>query len=125
LSDYDAVVDRLKIRDVLRKFPNECSGGEKQRVALARQILLRPQYLLLDEVTSALDLETIHIVAEMLSELKNAGMSILLATHMINLAKSIGDSVYFIEKGRIVENGSIDRLTKPQTDRLKDFLKVL
>ena len=125
LSNFDAIIDRLKIREVLKKYPNECSGGEKQRIALARQILLEPQYILLDEVTSALDLETVGIVAELLVELKNKEVGILLATHMINLAKKIGDVFYFIDKGQIIESGEIQQLNTPQTDRLKTFTQLL
>lgn len=124
MAGFDELIDRLKLREILHKFPNECSGGEKQRVALARQILLNPQYLLLDEITSALDLEMIHTIADILLELKNKGMGILLATHMINLAKKIGDNFYFIDKGEILEKGSIDRLSSPQTERLRDFLQI-
>ncbi len=102
--DFDSLIDRLNIREVLKeKFPNECSGGEKQRVALARQILLEPKYLLLDEVTSALDLETVNTVANILTELKNKGTGILLVTHMINLAKTISDYFYFLDKGVMIE----------------------
>ena len=125
ISGYDALVDRLKLRNILKKHPNECSGGEKQRVALARHILLEPQYILLDEVTSALDLETIGIVADLLVELKNKGIAILLATHLINLAKKIGDDFYFIDKGQIVETGKIEQLSYPETDRLKTFTQLL
>lgn len=123
LSNVEALIDKLKIRDILRKYPNECSGGERQRVALARQILLNPKYLLLDEVTSALDIETIQTVSSILLDLKNKGMGILLATHMINLAKSIGDNFYFIDNGKIIEAGSIERLNTPETGRLKKFLQ--
>ena len=125
IRDFDVIVDRLRIRDVLKKHPNECSGGEKQRVALARQILLEPDYILLDEVTSALDIETVGIVADLLVELKNKGVGILLATHMINLAKKIGDYFYFIDKGQIIENGKIHQLSNPQTDRLHTFIQFL
>ncbi|MDD2261646.1 MAG: ATP-binding cassette domain-containing protein [Clostridia bacterium] len=125
LSGFDELIDRLKVRDILKKYPNECSGGEKQRVALARQILLEPQYLLLDEVTSALDMETIHTIADILFELRNKGMGILLATHMINLAKTISDDFYFIDKGEIIEKGAIQNLNYPQSERLRDFLQIL
>lgn len=124
LSNFDILVDRLKIREVLNKYPNECSGGEKQRVALARQILLEPQYLLLDEVTSALDLETVNTVAEILVEMRNKGVGILLATHMINLAKTIGNDFYFIDKGIMIESGNISRLNTPETERLNKFLQI-
>ena len=125
LSNYDAIIDKLNIRNVLYKYPTECSGGEKQRVALARQILLEPKFLLLDEVTSALDIETINIVADLLIEQKNKGIGILLATHTINLAKRIGDNFYFIDKGQIVESGEISELDTPKTERLKVFLQLL
>jgi len=122
--DFDSLIDRLNIREVLKKFPNECSGGEKQRVALARQILLEPKYLLLDEVTSALDLETVNTVANILTELKNKGTGILLVTHMINLAKTISDDFYFLDKGVMIEEGNIEQLKKPQTERLNRFLQI-
>ena len=122
--DFDTLIDKLNIREVLKKFPNECSGGEKQRVALARQILLEPKYLLLDEVTSALDLETVNTVANILTELKNKGTGILLVTHMINLAKTISDDFYFLDKGVMIEEGNIEQLKKPQTERLNKFLQI-
>lgn len=123
-QEYDDLIDKLQIREVLKKFPNECSGGEKQRVALARQILLKPKYLLLDEVTSALDLETVNTLANILCELRNKGMGILLITHMINLAKTISDDFYFLDKGVTVESGSIEVLNNPRTNRLNKFLQI-
>lgn len=123
-KDFDCLIDRLNIREVLKKYPNECSGGEKQRVALARQILLEPKYLLLDEVTSALDLETVSTIANILTELKSKGTGILLVTHMINLAKTISDDFYFIDKGIVIESGNIKLLNKPQTERLNKFLQI-
>lgn len=121
---YDDLIDKLRIRDVLHKFPNECSGGEKQRVALARQILLKPKYLLLDEVTSALDLETVNSLADILVELKNRGTGILLITHMINLAKAISDRFIFLDKGLTVEAGPSMLLEKPSSSRLSEFLQI-
>lgn len=124
INEFDHLIDRLKIREILMKYPNECSGGEKQRVALARQILLNPKYLLLDEITSALDLETVNEVAQILVALKNKGVGILLVTHMINLAKSIADDFYFLDKGLLVESGPIQSLSCPQTKRLSTFLQI-
>ena len=121
--EFDSIVDQLKIREVLRKYPNECSGGEQQRVALARQILLEPKYLLLDEITSALDLETVSDVANILRKLRDKGTGILLITHMINLAKTICDDFYFLDKGVLIESGDIKNLNTPRTERLNNFLK--
>jgi len=123
-DNFHYLIDQLNIRHILKKYPNECSGGEKQRIALARQILLKPKYLLLDEVTSALDLETVNIVANILTDLKNNGTGILLVTHMINLAKTICDDFYFLDKGIMIESGSIKQLQEPKTERLNRFLQI-
>lgn len=123
-EDLDDLVNKLGIHSILLKYPNECSGGEQQRVALVRQIMLKPKYLLLDEITSALDLETVNVVADILLELKQAGMGILLATHMINFAKMICDDFYFLDKGALVEYGSIEQLNQPQSRRLNKFLQI-
>lgn len=123
-DNFQYIINKLKIENILNKFPQQCSGGEKQRVAIARQLLLNPKYLLLDEVTSALDLESTYIVGELLKEQKEKGSGILLITHMINFAKRIGDDFYFLDKGLIVEEGSIERLNNPQTERLKQFLDI-
>jgi ABC-type polar amino acid transport system ATPase subunit len=124
MSGFDELVDRLKVGEILKKYPNECSGGEKQRIALVRQILLEPRYLLLDEITSALDLETVNTVADILIELRNKSVGILLATHMINLAKKICADFYFIDKGVMIESGDISKLQNPETERLRLFLQV-
>ena len=121
---FNEIVQALKIDTILSKFPNECSGGEKQRVALARQILLQPKYLLLDEITSALDVEMEISLANILIALKNAGAGILLVTHMIGLAKKVSDNFYFMDKGRIVDQGDISILSNPQTERLSKFLQI-
>lgn len=121
---YQYIVNQLKIENILNKFPQQCSGGEKQKVAIARQLLLNPKFLLLDEVTSALDLESTYTVGELLKEQKEEGTGILLITHMINFAKNIGDDFYFLDKGIVVEKGSIEQLNIPQTERLKHFLDI-
>jgi polar amino acid transport system ATP-binding protein len=122
--DVELLIDKLKIRDILKKFPNECSGGEKQRVALARQILLEPKYLLLDEVTSALDQELETELANILIDLKKKGTGILLVTHMINLAKNVSDDFVFLDKGQLIEAGDIQQLNNPKTERLNRFLQI-
>jgi ABC-type polar amino acid transport system ATPase subunit len=121
---FDEVIGKLDIRNILKKYPNECSGGEKQRVALARQLLLKPQYLLLDEVTSALDLEMVNIVANILSDLKEKGTGILLVTHMVNLARSLSDDFYFLDKGVVVESGPTKQMNNPESERLQKFLQI-
>jgi ABC-type polar amino acid transport system ATPase subunit len=123
-DEFNRITSLLNIQHLLNKYPNDCSGGEKQRIALARQLLLKPKYLLLDEVTSALDLEQVNVVANILKELKAELTGVLLVTHMINFAKSIGDYFYFIDEGKIAEEGKIEKLSKPDSDRLNRFLQI-
>lgn len=120
--DYEDLADRLNVLDVLDKYPNDCSGGEKQRVSLVRQLSLGSKYLFLDEITSALDVEHIKIIEDILLELKNNNTSILLVTHSINFAKRLGDEFIFLDHGEIVERGDILNIDDPVTDRFKAFL---
>jgi ABC-type polar amino acid transport system ATPase subunit len=87
---------------LLKKKPLECSGGERQRAAIVRQLLLKPKYLLLDEITSALDIEHIEIMARILLHLKKT-TGIVVVTHMLHFAEKISDEIYFMEQGIIIE----------------------
>ena len=120
--DYKKLADKLNVIDILDKFPNDCSGGEKQRVSLLRQLSLGSEYLFLDEITSALDVEHIKIVEDILLDLKKNNVSIFLITHSINLAKRLGDEFIFLDKGEVIERGEISKLEDPETQRLKSFL---
>ena len=120
--DYKKLADNLNVIDILDKFPNDCSGGEKQRVSLLRQLSLGSEYLFLDEITSALDVEHIKIVEDILLDLKKNNVSIFLITHSINLAKRLGDEFIFLDKGEVIERGEISKLEDPETQRLKSFL---
>lgn len=120
---FEEIIQKLHIQDLLSKSPMECSGGERQRVALARSILLKSKYLLLDEITSALDIEHTQIVIDLLQEIK-AETGIIVVTHMLHLAKKLSDYVYFMDWGEIKEEWPISILEKPKTKRLKTFLNI-
>src|SRR3989344_3964957 len=110
------------MKNFIDRYPNQTSLGQRQRAALARAIALKPRYLLLDEVTSALDIEQVEAVAQFLKKLKANGTGIVAVTHLINFASQISDQIVFIDKGRVIERGTRELITKPQNERTKEFL---
>ena len=116
-------VKKLDMAEFIDRYPNEASGGQKQRVAIARALMLRPQFLLLDEITSALDVQQTARILEFLPELKAHGMGILLITHALNFARQAADQVAYIEGGKILEAGPAMLLNKPKTAALKKFMQ--
>jgi polar amino acid transport system ATP-binding protein len=117
---------RFGLEDKADEFPNLLSGGQQQRVAIIRAVATNPKLLLLDEVTSALDPVLIAEVLTLISELKQEGMTMVIATHEMGFAKKIADSVIFLHKGRVHESGTPEAIFEtPQTQELKDFLGAL
>lgn len=106
----------------LNRYPSEVSMGEKQRTALVRALLLQPKYLLLDEVTSALDSEQSHQILCHLQEIAQKGVGIIFVSHALHLASQISDKVIFLDQGKIVEEGTGDILISPKTARLQKFV---
>jgi polar amino acid transport system ATP-binding protein len=106
--------------------PDNLSGGQQQRVAIARAFAARPRALLLDEVTSALDPELVGEVLEAVRDLKEEGMTMLIATHEMSVAREVADRVAFLHEGRILETGPPEQvLETPQRDETKRFLTRL
>ena len=122
-STLPELAAELRIDHILNKYPHACSGGEKQRAALARQVLLSPKYLFLDEITSSLDVESIQIVESIIRRLSTVGCGVLMVTHSIALARRLADTFYFMDDGVIVETGSPDLLRDPKTERLRQFVR--
>jgi ABC-type sugar transport system ATPase subunit len=118
----DFVIERLNLDVLLNKYPREMSGGEQQRVAIARAIALKPEYLLLDEITSALDVEQIKFVADTLLYLRKAQIGVLFITHHIGLAEKISDKFIFMSNGKIETEGLIEDFRKKSNNRLNGFL---
>jgi polar amino acid transport system ATP-binding protein len=106
--------------------PDELSGGQQQRVAIARVFAGRPRALLLDEVTSALDPELVGEVLDAVRDLKDEGVTMVIATHEMGFAREVADRVGFLHEGRIVELGSPERvLTQPERPETQRFLRRL
>ena len=108
-------------------YPASLSGGQKQRIAIIRAMMLSPEVLLFDEPTSALDPESIGDVLELIRELADRGMTIMIVTHEMSFAKEIATRIVFVDKGKIIEEGTPDQFfNHPKTPRVKEFLeKVL
>jgi polar amino acid transport system ATP-binding protein len=106
--------------------PDRLSGGQQQRVAIARAFAAKPRAMLLDEVTSALDPELVGEVLEAVRDLKQEGMTMLLATHEMGFAREVADFVGFLHEGRLVEVGPPEQvLEDPVEDETKRFLRRL
>lgn len=117
---------RFGLAEKANQYPDLLSGGQQQRVAILRAVINKPKILLLDEVTSALDPILIAEVLSLISELKNEGMTMMIATHEMGFAKQVADEVLFLHEGSICEVGSpIDLLENPKTDRCREFLDAL
>ncbi|GAA2721836.1 amino acid ABC transporter ATP-binding protein [Actinocorallia aurantiaca] len=117
---------RFGLADKAAEYPDRLSGGQQQRVAIVRALAVRPQVLLLDEVTSALDPELVGEVLDIVRELKQQGMTMILATHEMSFARDIADTVCFLDDGVLLERGSPERIfTAPEQPRTREFLARL
>ena len=106
------------------KYPDQLSGGQQQRVAVIRALTMRPEIMLFDEITSALDPELVGEVLDVLRKLRSEGMTMILATHEMGFARELADRVCFIDGGMIVEEGPPKVLfNKPQVARTQEFLR--
>ncbi|GGL09247.1 amino acid ABC transporter ATP-binding protein [Mangrovihabitans endophyticus] len=116
-------LDRLGLADKALSYPDRLSGGQQQRVAIVRALVNEPRLLLLDEVTSALDPELVGEVLSMIRDLKESGMTMVLATHEMGFARQVADRVVFLDGGRVIESGPPERvLGDPEQARTRQFL---
>ncbi|MDO9526991.1 MAG: amino acid ABC transporter ATP-binding protein [Gemmobacter sp.] len=117
------LLGQVGLADKARAYPSHLSGGQKQRVAIARALAMKPDVLLLDEVTSALDPELVGEVLAVIRALADSGMTMVIVTHEMGFAADIASRVVFMEQGRIAEEGSPeDILRHPKSERLQSFL---
>jgi polar amino acid transport system ATP-binding protein len=105
-------------------YPDRLSGGQQQRVAIVRALAMRPELMLLDEVTSALDPELVAEVLNVIRELAEGGMTMLIATHEMGFARDIANRVCFLEDGLILEEGPPEEIfSGPKEPRTQQFLE--
>ncbi len=118
------LLDRFGLADKRDEFPDRLSGGQQQRVAIVRALAMRPELMLLDEVTSALDPELVAEVLNVIRELAAGGMTMLIATHEMGFARDIAGRVCFLDEGLILEQGTPDRIfSAPAEPRTQQFLQ--
>ncbi len=119
-----ALLGRFGLLDRESDYPDRLSGGQQQRVAIVRALAMKPQLMLLDEVTSALDPELVAEVLDVIRELAASGMTMLIATHEMGFAREIASRVCFLEEGLIIEDAPPAELfTDPKDERTQRFLR--
>ncbi len=118
---------KVGLSDKEEAYPDELSGGQQQRIAIARSLAMYPKVILLDEVTAALDPETVKEVLVSIRELADDGMTLIIVTHEIGFAREVANRVVFMDEGRVVEEGPPSHLLdRPERERTRSFLdKVL
>jgi len=118
------LLERFGLADKWDDYPDSLSGGQQQRVAIVRALAMKPDLMLLDEVTSALDPELVAEVLEVIRELAAAGMTMLIATHEMSFARDIADRICFLDAGVILEQGPPEQiLSAPKEARTQQFLE--
>ena len=119
------LLDRVGIGEKGDSYPSELSGGQQQRVAIARSLAMSPKVMLFDEVTSALDPETVGGVLDLMKELAADGTTMIVVTHEMGFAKTVADRVIFMDQGRVLESGPPATLFRqPKSERLQQFLNT-
>lgn len=126
-ANAQALLAKVGLSDKHHAYPDELSGGQQQRVAIARALALKPEILLLDEVTSALDPELVNEVLDTIGELAADGMTMLLVSHEMGFVREVASRVIMMDAGEIIETGTPAELfDAPKTQRAKQFFsKVL
>lgn len=123
-KDIEGLIKVFEMAEFIDSYPNQSSVGQRQRVALARALILNPKYILLDEITSALDVEQSARILTKLTHLKERGIGVFLITHHLGFARQAADQIVFMDEGKIAEQGMSDILSHPKTDRLREFLSL-
>ena len=121
-----ALIKKVRLEGKEDAYPGELSGGQQQRVAIARSLAMQPDVILFDEVTAALDPETVGEVLQTIKNLAEDGMTCILVTHEMGFAREVADHIYFTDRGVIVEHGPPDTFFKnAQDSRTKEFLSQI
>jgi general L-amino acid transport system ATP-binding protein len=119
-------LERVRIPEQADKYPGQLSGGQQQRVAIARSLCMKPEIMLFDEPTSALDPEMIKEVLDVMVELAEEGMTMVCVTHEMGFARTVADTMVFMDRGEIVERGPPKEFfASPKSERTRLFLSQI
>lgn len=119
-----ALLERIGLAEKANEYPDRLSGGQQQRVAIVRALAMQPRVLLLDEITSALDPELVAEVLNIVRDLKEDGLTMVLATHEMGFAREVASRVCFLADGVVCEEGPPEQIfSEPATPRLQGFLR--
>ena len=122
-SEIEILFERFELAERMHNYPDQLSGGQQQRVAIVRALAMKPEVMLFDEITSALDPQLVGEVLDVLLQLKKQGMTMVLATHEMQFARQAADKVCFLKDGKIVEEGSATEIfERPKQAETKAFL---
>ena len=126
-GEAEALLEKVGLGDKRDAYPDELSGGQQQRVAIARALALKPEILLLDEVTSALDPELVNEVLDAIRVLAGEGMTMVVVSHEMGFVREVSTRVAMMDEGRIVETGTAEEIfDRPSAGRTRDFVaKIL
>ncbi|WP_018155821.1 amino acid ABC transporter ATP-binding protein [Demetria terragena] len=123
-EEANALLAKVGLAEHVNKYPHQLSGGQQQRVGIARALAIKPRLVLFDEPTSALDPELVGEVLEVMRDLAREGWTMVVVTHEIKFARQVADQVLFIDRGRVIEQGSpAEVISNPQQQRTRGFLK--
>jgi polar amino acid transport system ATP-binding protein len=122
----EQMLARVGLSDKLAAYPDKLSGGQQQRVAIARALAMKPELMLFDEVTSALDPELVGEVLKVMQDLAEGGMTMIVVTHEMGFAKRVGSRVLFFHEGQIAEEGPPAQIfTDPRNENLRTFIQSI
>jgi polar amino acid transport system ATP-binding protein len=116
------VLERVGLAEKADAYPEQLSGGQQQRVAIARSLAMKPQLMLFDEVTSALDPQLTGEVLKVMEKLASEGMTMILVTHEMAFARGVADKIIYMHQGLVWEEGDASILSDPQTPELRQFI---
>lgn len=122
ISQAKDILATLQLGDKADAWPMQLSGGQQQRVAIARALMMKPEVLLFDEPTAALDPEITNQIVSIIKELSSTGITQVVVTHEVDFAKKIASHVLYLEQGRIVEHGTNDSFVNPKTPEFAEYL---